>query len=276
MSCALHAPDMPQPKPVSVNGVVIPRDAIAREVQHHPAERPIAAWQSAARALVIRELLLQQARRLAIAAAPRSDDAGRRETDEEALIRILVEHEISTPEPDAQTCRRYYDNNRKSFRSPAVYEAAHILLSAGRGDTAAVERARTLADALLAELRADPHRFAELARAHSACPSAALGGNLGQVSARQTTPEFEQALEAMAPGSISREPVATRYGFHIIRLDRRIEGRDLPFEMVEDRIAEYLREQVNRRATAQYIARLVSRAQITGIALAGAAAHRVN
>ncbi len=69
-TCAAHA-QMPAGKPatVSVNGVAIARDAIAREMQHHPAPKPIAAWQQAARALVIRELLLQEARRLGVAAA---------------------------------------------------------------------------------------------------------------------------------------------------------------------------------------------------------------
>ncbi len=70
--------------------------------------------------------------------------------------------------------------------------------------------------------------------------------------------------------------MATRYGLHIIRLDRKIEGRELPFELVAERIAEYLRESVTRRATAQYIARLVSRAEIRGIAMDGAEAHRVS
>ena len=81
---------------------------------------------------------------------------------------------------------------------------------------------------------------------------------------------------ALDPGTISEEPVATRYGLHIIRLDRRIEGRGLPFELVADRIADYLRESVTRRATAQYIARLVSRADIRGVAMEGAETHRVN
>ena len=68
----------------------------------------------------------------------------------------------------------------------------------------------------------------------------------------------------------------TRYGVHIIRLDRKIEGRPLPFEFVGERIAAYLTERTRRTATAQYIARLVSRAQITGIELAGAEAHQVH
>ena len=70
--------------------------------------------------------------------------------------------------------------------------------------------------------------------------------------------------------------MATRYGLHIIRLDDKVEGAELPFELVAGRIADYLRENVTRKATAQYIARLVSAADITGITLEGAEAHRVN
>ena len=35
--------------------------------------------------------------------------AGRRETDEEAMMRGVVEREVAVPEPDDETCRRYYD-----------------------------------------------------------------------------------------------------------------------------------------------------------------------
>jgi peptidyl-prolyl cis-trans isomerase C len=45
--------------PVVVNGVPILHDAISRETQNHPAPTPVAAWQAAARALAVRELLLQ-------------------------------------------------------------------------------------------------------------------------------------------------------------------------------------------------------------------------
>jgi peptidyl-prolyl cis-trans isomerase C len=278
MTCVIHADEaLPRPKTVSVNGIVVPRDAIARETQHHPADKPILAWQAAARALVIRELLLQEARRLGVKTEPQADPQGRRETDEEALIRCLIEREVTTPEPDEATCRRYYEHNRMRFRSPALYEAAHILFPAREDDAGTFAAARAEAEAVIAQLRAHPEQFGELARLHSACPSAAQGGNLGQIGPGQTTAEFECALFALAAGAITEEPVVTRYGLHVIRLDRKIEGRDLPFELVADRIADYLREAVRRRAGAQYIARLMSRAEITGIACEGAAeAHRVN
>lgn len=269
-------PAPPAPPVVSVNGAIISPEAIAREIQNHPADRPLAAWQDAARALVVRELLLQEAQRLAIAAEPRSDATGRRETDEEALIRALVEREVATPEPGEDECRRFYERNRARFRSPDIYEAAHILFAAREDAPDAFAEACRAAEAVLAELHRHPERFGDLAKAHSACPSAAQGGNLGQITAGQTTPEFEQALFALAPGQICEHPVPTRYGIHVVRLDRKIDGRQVPFGLVADHIADYLRDAVFRRATAQYIARLVSRADIAGIALAGAEAHRVN
>jgi peptidyl-prolyl cis-trans isomerase C len=274
--CAAHTTELPERCSVSVNGVDIPHEAIAREVQYHPAAKPIAAWQAAARALVVRELLLQEARRLGIEPAPLTDPSGRREAEEEALVRELIEREVTTPEPDEASCRCYYEQNRRRFRSAPIYEAAHILFPAREDVAEEFEAAERAADLVLGELKSQPGRFAGLARAHSACPSAAQGGNLGQMTAGQTTREFEEALAGLAPGAISQEPVKTRYGLHIIRLDRRIEGQDLPFELVSDRIADYLRENVARRATAQYVARLVSQAEISGIALAGAPEHQVS
>ena len=276
MSCTTHQPGLPKPSVVSVNGVVVARAAIAREAQNHPADKPILAWQAAARALVLRELLLQEARRLGVAAEPAGDRQGRRETDDEALIRALAEREIAVPEADEDACRRYYAQNQRRFRSADIYEASHILFAARADDRAAFAQAERTAGVVLAELTEHPERFAALARIHSACPSGQQGGNLGQITAGQTTPEFEQALRALSPGELTAAPVATRYGVHIIRLERKIEGRVLPFAWVHERIAAYLTERARRTATAQYIARLVSRAEITGIALAGADAHNVH
>jgi len=69
MGCSLHTDLANAPRArVSVNGVVIPHETIARETQNHPAQSPAAAWQGAARTLVVRELLLQEADRLGIVA----------------------------------------------------------------------------------------------------------------------------------------------------------------------------------------------------------------
>lgn len=254
---------------VSVDGVVIPSKAIAAEVQNFPSRNPGEGWLAAARALVIRELLLQEARRLNIVAEPKTDVDGREETADDALLRGLIEREVRVPIADEATSHRFYENNRRRFTSAALYEADHILVGARRDDDASYAAARERAASIAAVLATEPDQFAELARAWSACPSATLGGGLGQIAPGDTTEEFEAALVSLAAGEISG-PVETRYGVHVIRLNRRIEGNTLPFEAVRERIEAYLDDHVRRQATAQYIALLIGRADIRGISLEGA------
>jgi len=254
---------------VSVDGVVIPSKAIAAEVQNFPSRNPGEGWLAAARALVIRELLLQEARRLNIVAEPKTDVDGREETADDALVRGLIEREVRVPIADEATSHRFYENNRRRFTSAALYEADHILIGARRDDDASYAAARERAASIAAVLATEPEQFADLARAWSACPSATLGGSLGQIAPGDTTEEFEAALVSLAPGEISG-PVETRYGVHVIRFNRRIEGNTLPFEAVRERIEAYLDDHVRRQATAQYIALLIGRADIRGISLEGA------
>ena len=251
--------------PVTVNGTEISYAEITREVQHHPAPTPAEAWQAATRALAVRAMLLEEADRLGLAAQPVSDAGRARETDEEALIRQVIEQQVTMPRPTEADCKRYYKQNRARFRTPSIAEASHILLSASKSNTETYAARRADAVRCIALLSGKSTDFAKLARDLSDCSSAAQGGNLGQLSPGQTTPAFEAALTAMAPGEISVEPVESPYGFHIIHLERRIEGRDLPFEAVKTRIANYLTDRVSRTATAQYLARLATAASITGI-----------
>ena len=181
-----------------------------------------------------------------------------------ATIRVLLEHEVRTPTADDAVCRRYYDSHKPRFRSPDLFEPAHILFKARRDDPVAYARAVSHAEAVLAELAEHPDRFDHLARSLSECSSATEGGRLGQVVRGETTPEFDTFLVAMQPGQICPAPVRARYGAHVLRLDRRIDGQTLPFEAVLARIGTYLEERTWRRAVAQYIALLAGQARIAG------------
>ncbi|SHJ90602.1 peptidyl-prolyl cis-trans isomerase C [Roseomonas rosea] len=254
---------------VAVNDVVIGNAAIAREVQNHAGADARQGWHEATRALVVRELLAQRARALGLTAVPQSVD-GCRETEEEALIRALLEAEVRTPRADEEVCRRYYLTNPARFRSPDLFEPVHILFQAAREDEAAFARALERARAVLDEVLADPGRFGALARALSDCPSASEGGRLGQVTRGETTPEFEAALVSLDENETWPEPVRTRYGVHVLRLERKVAGHVLPFEQVRGRIARYLEESSWRRAVAQYVALLAGQAKIDGFDLPGA------
>ncbi|MBT6510827.1 MAG: peptidylprolyl isomerase [Rhodospirillaceae bacterium] len=252
---------------IVVNGAPIAAEAIAAEAQNHPTEDPKAALEEAARALVIRELLLEKAQELELVAKPADLGHGKRESDEEALVRTLLEREVNIPEADEAACRRFYAGHGAHFKTPELFEAAHILIAADANDSEAFGCAVAQAEALIRELQQTPDRFAELARHHSDCSSAKDGGSLGQVERGQTTPEFETFLVTLDEGQLCPVPVPTHYGAHILRLDRRVSGRTLPFEEVADLIAHYLQEASFRRGVAQYIRLLAGEADIRGIEL---------
>lgn len=275
MNEALSAKQSAPRPPITVNGTPIDRAAIASEAQHHPAGTPGEAMKRAAEALVLRELLVQEARRRGIAARPAVDEKGRRETEVDALIGTLVDSEVISPSPGDEEIARYYAANLARFRAPDLYEASHILIAARRDDKTAYEAARAKAEMVAAELAAVPTNFAGMAQAFSDCSSSRDGGSLGQVTAAETTPEFAAALARLNEGETTAEPVETPYGFHIIRLERHIAGKALPLTAVAERIADYLSERSQRTASAQFLARLVSAADISGIEIAGAEQHRV-
>ena len=81
-------------------------EAIAREIQHHPAPDAESAWVEAARALAVRELLLQEARRIGLEPDPEEDEAGRVEAEDDALVRMLLEEEVRPARAGEEECRR--------------------------------------------------------------------------------------------------------------------------------------------------------------------------
>jgi peptidyl-prolyl cis-trans isomerase C len=242
---------------ISVNGVTITEAAVARELQHHPAGSREEAARLAATALVLRTLLGQRAREREIGGV-----------DEEQRIANLIDLEVHVPEPTVDEVARYYRRNSLRFMTPPLWQAAHIFFPARAGDEDSRAAARAEAEAVLAKAQANPTAFAELAKAHSSCSSKDQGGSLGQISKGDTNPELERALATVDEGSITL--VASRHGFHILRLDRRAAGKQLPLDQVAKWIEDHLRKTSKRRAIAQYLQLVTASATIEGIELAAA------
>lgn len=96
---------------VYVNQVEISEDEIAREMQYHPAPSQEQAWRLAAHSLVVRQLLLQQAANNAL-----FDQAENLEGQKEAdVIDQLLQHDVTVPEADEATCKRFYNGRPTSF-----------------------------------------------------------------------------------------------------------------------------------------------------------------
>lgn len=259
---ALRMKDAP---PVSVNGVRIEEEMIAREAQNHAAASADEARAAAARALVIRELLLQRAAVLGVVAAPERDEAGREETLEEALIREVLAQEVEAGEPSEEECRRVFAHAAARFAGGEIYAASHILFTPADGSDAAWTEAEQEALHAASMLAADARTFEALARERSKCPSAAHGGALGRLRTGDLSPEIEAALFALAAGDVAAAPVRTRFGWHVVRLDsaREREG----YASVAPRIRAVLAARAWAASAARYVAALAHEAEIEGVTL---------
>ena len=83
------------------------------------------------------------------------------------------------------------------------------------------ERAKTVLEQLLEQIKSGKAKFADLARKYSEDPgSAAKGGELGWAQPNIYVPEFSRTLENLKVGEIS-EPFRTSHGWHIVQLEER-------------------------------------------------------
>ncbi|MCB1465800.1 MAG: peptidylprolyl isomerase [Rhizobiaceae bacterium] len=254
------------PEPLVVNGVTVPAKVIAVEMQNHaaPGNQPGIAWRKAANAVAMRTLLLQEARQREIRPEQVEVGPGRFETEEEALIRSLLEVAVEVSPPTEDEIRAEWARDPERFRAPPLWEISHILCACEPRNEDERKAAFTRAKSLVARVEGDPQGFARLASAHSDCGSKTSGGALGQLGPGDTVPEFEAVLRGMKEGEITSKPVLTRHGWHVIRMDAIAEGAALPYETVRSKIADAMEKAAWARSAREFADRLVTSARISG------------
>ncbi len=254
------------PATIVIEGVEIPEFLIAEEVQNHPSLSAADARAAAGKALAVKALLLHRADELGLRPQPQRDEAGREETDEEALIRGVLDVEIDIDPPSDAECRRVYESQRARFKTPTLIEASHILVEPKTDDAAGWQVAYRIAQDAAEHLAMRPANFGAMAKSLSDCPSREVGGSLGQLGPGDVVGEIEAALVRLKPGQVLDQPVRSRFGWHVLKLDRRIEGRELPFDYVEDKIRLHLESRAWTAAATQYVSELADRARAKGVA----------
>lgn len=254
---------------VVVNDETIPSAAIAVEAQNHtaPRDKPGIAWRKAAQALAIRALLLQEAKRRRLTPDPLELAPGRFETDDEALIRALLDDALVIAPISEEAVRAEWEKDPARYRSAPLWDVSHILCACDPRDEAARAAAEARALSLLTRLHGDPKGFAAAAR-ESDCGSKASGGHLGQLGPGETAPEFEAALRSLSDGAVTEVPILSRHGWHIIRLNATAPGEVLPYDTVRPKIAQAMEKAAWARASREFVGRLGQGARISGASLA--------
>ncbi len=239
-----------------------------------PLQEPIALGGIVARGSGERYLsLVEQQREIAIAtvdAEPfvkdvKVDDAAIKafydanptafQTPEQAkveFVTLTLDALMAQAAVDAAEVRAKYDADAGVYTQAEERQASHILIAvkpdASDADKAA---AKQKAEALAAQARANPAKFAELAKANSQDPgSAAQGGDLGTFARGNMVKPFDDAVFAMKPGEIVG-PVQTDFGWHVIRLTGITPAKTRAFDEVKGQIEADLKRQ---KATQKFAA----------------------
>lgn len=174
------------------------------------------------------------------------------------LISREVESGISISDKEAKS---FYEERKSAFRQPEQVRARHILAKAGPEDDAARKKsARDKIEAARKRLEAGED-FDLVAREVSEGPSAPQGGDLGFFGRGRMVKPFEDAAFALETGKVS-SVVETRFGYHLIQVTDRRPEKALPYEEVEKRLKQVLRQDKLRRETEKYIETLRKSARI--------------
>jgi peptidyl-prolyl cis-trans isomerase C len=199
--------------------------------------------------LIKKELVYQQAEKMRL-----NNDREYLDKVEEfkkmTLVTMILKKEIEDKmKLDDAMVKEFYDKNSDKFRIGTEIKASHILIKTEN-------EAKDVASQLKKGVK-----FSELAKTLSIDKaSGAKGGDLGYFGRGKMVPEFERAALSLKPGEIS-DPVSTRFGYHIIRLDDIKEGKLASFEQSAESIKRQLAAERQKALFDEFVKELESQTE---------------
>jgi hypothetical protein len=179
----------------------------------------------------------------------------RRRIEEQSVLSQLEAALRNVPQPSAGEVEAYYVANADKFTEPEQLRVSLILLKVDPSSPRAKwDATREEAASIVKRLKANAD-FAQLARKHSADPSASKDGDLGYLHRGMLPEPAQAALDRATPGTIS-DPVVLLEGVAVLRLDERKPARLQPLVNVADRARDLWRREQGESAWRGLIARL--------------------
>lgn len=175
------------------------------------------------------------------------------------LVNLKVRSKVKVNEKDL---RAEYEKWARSEQSDPEVHARHILVKVSPdAPKEEVEQARARAAALAEEARRPGADFAELAKQKSEGPSKDDGGDLGFFRRGVMVPEFDRVAFSLPEGGVS-EPIKTRFGWHVIKVEEKRSVDTKPFEEMKAQLQEKIMREQLERYTAQYVKELRAQASV--------------
>jgi peptidyl-prolyl cis-trans isomerase C len=200
--------------------------------------------------LITRELLLQEAKKRGLDRDRTLVERVERFKERSILDNLMKEEVDARVTVTQEEIKAFYTTHGESFTTPQDSRVSHILV-------------KTEAEALDLKKRLDQGEdFAALARKNSMDLTTKFkGGDLGVIKPGQMVPQFENAVRHLKVGEIS-SPVATQFGYHIIKLSGQTAGPPLSFEEAKDQMKDQILIEKKRKRFDELVASLRAKAKL--------------
>lgn len=162
---------------------------------------------------------------------------------QDLALQIWIQKTSKTISVSDKEIETFYNQNRSKMVQQEQYKANHILVKTqeeAKQIIAQLQKSKNLKD-----------DFVQLAKEKSTGPSGKNGGDLGWFEPKQMVPEFSMATSFLKKGEITKSPVKTQFGYHVIYLDDKKESKNVSLEEVKDDIKNMLmQEKFNQKLEA--------------------------
>ncbi|MCD6191778.1 MAG: peptidyl-prolyl cis-trans isomerase [Sulfurimonas sp.] len=150
-------------------------------------------------------------------------------------IQVWQKQQLDNVKVSNKELKNYYSKNKEEFNEKESVHARHILVKTEDEAKKITLELKSLSGNALKD------RFIALAKSKSTGPSGPKGGDLGYFAQGQMVPAFNDTVFKMKVGTITKTPVKTQFGFHIIYLEDKKESTVRKFDEVKSVIEQRLK-----------------------------------
>jgi len=231
---------------VSVNGKPITQEEVDQELMQAtqgrfnqvPADRQAAFRQQVLQQLIGKELIYDDAKKSGITKSAEYKKEYKKleqRMKKELAIQVWQKKVLDGIKISNKELKDYYKKNIDEFREKESVHARHILVKTEAEANKIINQLKSLSGQKLKE------KFIELAKKDSTGPSGPNGGDLGYFSKGQMVPAFNDKVFSMKKGTITKKPVKTQFGYHIIYLEDKKPSMTRSFDEVKPFIEQRLK-----------------------------------
>ena len=231
---------------VSVNGKPITQEEVDQELMQAtqgrfnqvPADRQAAFRQQVLQQLIGKELIYDDAKKSGITKSAEYKKEYKKLEErmkKELAIQVWQKKLLDGIKISNKELKDYYNKNIDEFREKESVHARHILVKTEAEAKKIISELKSLSGDKLKE------KFIELAKKESTGPSGPNGGDLGYFSKGQMVPAFNDKVFSMKKGTITKEPVKTQFGYHVIYLEDKKPSMTRSFDEVKAFIEQRLK-----------------------------------